>query len=665
MEILTIAPELEFHVPASYETLTSLASPQERTRFYSALRTLRLAHGLTDFLLQLAELEGPLTLIVENAHACGSLDAELLPVLLRRANPSKIKVIVSSSPELQDDELCGKLEAYALRIAASSLSTDPVSLNCVEESREQLLAAYFETECTSDSELMQQAYASLTDEERRARHDSRAELLSGMDQQSLRIGAIPYHLENGSNPSLALESIIDAVEYCSIMGFYEALIDLGKRGWELTDWNQGIKNRWLLVNRMTTSYAALDHPKEGMALYEATLANTNEIEIHMRCYYGLAMLNTRYFEVSNHELAKSYIERAIAFADQIENKKRRSFHTVFNQNGLALIEMHLGNLDGALELVTEGWELLNRTLEANEQLLHRSVLLHNQAQLLAAKKDWDAAVDRMNDVIRLDPHYAEYYFDRGSYNSHRGHLEESIRDYDQAMKYSPPFPEVYYNRAGVLKRLGEIDLAMRDYNYLLELDPDHRDGLLNRATLFYESDRLEDARRDVLHGLRIDEANAELLCTLGLIEMADGNVDEAQLAFSRALASNPDFTEALTNRAVLYYECHQPELAIKDLNQALTLQENATTYYNRAWVYESLGQWDAAISDYRQARTFDDADHHDIHYRIGLCCLQVGDREMAREEWIRHLTFGETPYGENIRLQMPELAIHLLQSVSS
>src|SRR5689334_17420835 len=44
IEILATTPELRNTVPATRETLTSLAVPEERTRFYSRLRTLRIAH---------------------------------------------------------------------------------------------------------------------------------------------------------------------------------------------------------------------------------------------------------------------------------------------------------------------------------------------------------------------------------------------------------------------------------------------------------------------------------------------------------------------------------------------------------------------------------------------------------------------------------------------
>src|ERR1051326_2789127 len=57
IEILAAAPELEPLLGGAPDTLTSLAPPSERTRWYSRLRTRRIAHGLVDFLRECARAQ--------------------------------------------------------------------------------------------------------------------------------------------------------------------------------------------------------------------------------------------------------------------------------------------------------------------------------------------------------------------------------------------------------------------------------------------------------------------------------------------------------------------------------------------------------------------------------------------------------------------------------
>lgn len=85
IEILAVAPELESITGPAPGTLTSLATGQERTRWYSRQRTRRIAHGLVEFLRALASVseDGPLTLALE-----GLDDAD--PLAGYRANPDRV-----------------------------------------------------------------------------------------------------------------------------------------------------------------------------------------------------------------------------------------------------------------------------------------------------------------------------------------------------------------------------------------------------------------------------------------------------------------------------------------------------------------------------------------------------------------------------------------------
>ena len=126
-------------------------------------------------------------------------------------------------------------------------------------------------------------------------------------------------------------------------------------------------------------------------------------------------------------LAKGRIDEAISIASSFCNTKESTFHKVFNQNGLALIEVRLGHPQEALHLVTEGIELLNRVLEPQEHLLHRSVLRYNRAQIYATLGDYEQALADYTAVIDMDPYYSEYYLDRGNIYRKQERNEEALQ----------------------------------------------------------------------------------------------------------------------------------------------------------------------------------------------------------------------------------------------
>ena len=87
--IVTMAPELTALVPLAPKTLTNQASSEERTRFYPAVRTLRLSHGAAELLTDWARLAHPGGVVLsfldlDDADPC---DREFVSVLLRRCDP--------------------------------------------------------------------------------------------------------------------------------------------------------------------------------------------------------------------------------------------------------------------------------------------------------------------------------------------------------------------------------------------------------------------------------------------------------------------------------------------------------------------------------------------------------------------------------------------------
>ncbi|PWK08366.1 tetratricopeptide repeat protein [Tumebacillus permanentifrigoris] len=663
VEILSIAPELKAVIPTSRETLTSLAVPSERTRYYSRLRTLRIAHGLVDFFKKLAEPErlGRIEVVYEDAHACETLDAEFLSVLLRRMEPSRMGVTVCSKREIAQEALRSALEQFATCEAAPAASGDAekaVSTAELPEAERLALAQRFvDADGTSECSAEQAAYHSIAKEARQAMHDRRADELTARNEWTWHLGAIPWHREHGSSRDAALRSLMDALEYCIQMGFYDATVDFGQRGREWVTWSEDdFKQRWIFTTKMTTSLAALGRPEEAEALFDEVRANTEHPSIHMPIAYSMAMLYTRHHSERDHDIARTWIERAIQLASEIETEKERVFHTVFYQNGQALIELHVGRIEEALDLVSAGLERLNHHLEPNEHLLHRSVLIFNKAQILAAVHRYDEAVEAYTTVIQHDPNYPEYYFDRGNLFSKMGRLDDAIADYTHAIEISPPFPEVYYNRAGVYNRQGEVELALADYSYLLELEPTHIDGRLNRATLLLEAGDPAAARQDVEAALNLEPKHAQLLCILGLIEMAEERNVEAKRAFTAALAADASLLEAYVNLSVLLFELEDAEGAVEVLSRALEDHpQSDVLYFNRAWALQALGRWEAAFTDYSMALDLQSDESHEILFQRGSCLLELGRMEEAYADWKQHLEAGESPYLETIQQLAPTL----------
>lgn len=658
VELLSVAPDLESVVEPSRETLTSLAIPEERTRFYGPARTRRLAHGVVEFLNHwAADSDQPVTVRFDAVHAADATEQELLAIALRRTDPARLRLVVATTAEAlpaHAAELAGALARYAVRVDAPESAAPAVPRPGVERVR-----AYVESDGTSDDPGERSAYETAPAGIRAELHDARAAELARTLPQAHRLGALPYHLEHGSDPHGAgLRAVLEATGHCVDMGFYHAATELGRRALALADPEREEEAYCTASTRLTSSLAVLGQVDEAEEIYFDLRSRFTTPMVHLFSNYALGMLYTRHRapDSRNHLTARVHLHTAIALASQMPEASR-SFQKVFQQNGLALVEMHMGNLDRAEELVTEGLARLDADLAPGEHELHRSVLLHNRGQVRAALGRIEEGVADISRVIAADPNHPEYYFDRASLHRRSGDTDAALADYQAAIDVSPPFPEAYYNRGDLRAELGDTKGALADFGYVLELEPDYLRARINRASLLLEDGGLDGARADVAEGLVHHPDSADLLCTRGLLALEDGDPDAALADFTAALEHDPALYEALANRAVIAQEQGRADDAVEDLSSALRLVgPDASLLYNRGYVHRSAGRWQEAIDDFTAALDLPDGDRAELLWERADCRAGSGDADGARTDLALCAGLDGSPYAERARVRLAEPA---------
>jgi tetratricopeptide (TPR) repeat protein len=661
IEILCVAPELRDQIPATHETLTSLAVPEERSRFYSRLRTLRIAHGLTEFLRDyVAGVGGPRSLVVDHVDSADQTDQEFISVLLGRLDPDLLTLVIGAGgpvgqhPGAQQptgqhpaaqyparpEPLAGAVARYAHRCDArpprpvTGLAAVTATVTGTAADSRRLAAAFVATDCTDDTPELVAAYLGRPAADRARLHDARAAELTAVGERSLRLGAIPYHLEHGRDPSGAgAEALRQALLYCLDMGFYEAVVDFGRRGRTVIERPCPEDLWWDLTMKVPTPLAALGRPAEAEEIYEEARATSTSARVHMQAAYGTAMLYTRHHapERRDDQRALGWINQAIAIAALLPDIKERALSTVFNQNGLALIKSHLGEREEALRLVSDGLLRLDADLDPGEHRLHRSVLRYNRAQLYSGMGRLAEALAEYTAVIEEDPHYAEYHFDRAGLLRRLGRDDEAMAEYETAMRLSPPFPELYYNRADLRSAQGDRDGALADFSYVIEIDPDCVDAYINRAGILMGMGQAPAARRDVTAGLAVAPADPHLLCLLARLELDDGHPAAALASLDTATAADASFAQAWGTRAAVLFETGDPAAALADLNHAIDLAADPALLFNRGSVHQAMRNWAAAEADFTSALESEPGDP-DAWLRRARCREHLGNADGARDD---------------------------------
>lgn len=649
-EVVTMAVELSPIIPVPPQTLTNLANRAERTRFYSVARTLRLSHGITELVLDWARLVHPEGMIIEflDLDDADPTDRELVSVLLRRCDPSLLTIVAEASSS--DDAL-----GLALVKCASQVARQPQARPDWPAGTD-LAQVFIDSDGTTKDPAACAAYADLPAGEKALRHTARAQKLAGTGEPSFRLGAIPYHLEHGADPTGAgTEAVLAAVEQTFDLGCYEATLELALRGRVLVADAEKPELYWNFTNKVGACLSYLKRGQLAFAYFDELREITTNPDIHMNSCYMMAMNYTRHLPPADHDESKAleWVNTAIALADRHPDPHKRVFVGAFMRNARALVELHRNDLEASLALVNEAIAMTDADLGPDEQLLHRSVLVYNRAQILNAMSDFAGSLDDYDLVISRDPEYGDYYFERAGVRRSAGRYEEALDDFAMAIKLSPPFHEAHYNRADLLRELGDDDGALADLDYAAILDPTHVDTRVNRADLLLERGETEQARADIDEGLDLDPANANLLSARGALLAEAGDVEAARASYAAALASDPAFVAAWANRALLSYSAGDPSQAVDDLDHAIALSDDPALRVNRAVALADLGEHRRAVADLDVAIAAFDDEAPELRYRRGVSKYEVADFEGALADWRAHLAaYGPdepSPFADEIR----------------
>lgn len=606
IELQQSTPELRGMVPPMEFDISKPVKDQ--TRYQARLHTFRLSHGIVEFVdAYLQALGGARTLIVTNAHEADPTDREFLAVLLRRIDPARLTVVVCTDrADLLDPP--GPAPAslvQALAKYATTVDGPPTALNgsdgAVESDPGELARKYVDSDGTSDDPRLRLAYEQLPLAHRARLHDERAATLATLDEPSLLLGAVPYHLERGGNPAGAgVKALRHAQQYCRLLGFYHTAADFGLRGRVLVDPASEWELWWRFTADMVVSLASAGRAAEAEKYVEEVRQKTTDPTVQMHLAYELGMLYTRHFEDDrrDHDKARGFLNLAISISSLLEDPRARVYHSVFNKNGLALVEVRQGRLAEAVRLVTEGMARMDRELAPDDYRPHRIGLRYNRAQVYGMIGRLDDALTDYTAVIEVDHFFPDHYFNRGNILRRMGRAVEAVADYTSALGISPPFHEAYYNRADARLELGDIAGALGDFSRVLDLDPANTDARLNRASILCELGDTDAALRDVLAGLDDEPANPLLLTLHGRLLAERGDHAASRAALTAALGTDGNLAEAWALLGELDYQSGDLASAANHFDKAVALGGTVEMLFNRAVVYQAARRFPEAVADY-------------------------------------------------------------------
>ena len=214
------------------------------------------------------------------------------------------------------------------------------------------------------------------------------------------------------------------------------------------------------------------------------------------------------------------------------------------------------------------------------------------------------------------------------------HLDEAVDSMIRGVREDPANPQRLIELGMVLISVRRPSEAISVLEYVKTLDQQNPDihGYLGQAHYFQGN--IVQARESIRESLAVDPNNVPALNGLGMLEIDQGNYQEAEQALTRIIDTSSPYPPILVERAVARAHLEKFTEALNDLDRALRIDSTfVSALQSRAGIYDMMGKKDLADHDRQKLSSFSNAegllrlttakkwDIKMIHVRIGNSLL--------------------------------------------
>ena len=224
--------------------------------------------------------------------------------------------------------------------------------------------------------------------------------------------------------------------------------------------------------------------------------------------------------------------------------------------------------------------------------------LLEKATAALQQRQWQEALQSLNEAIKLDPKCSEAYFQRGSLLADAGQAGAALADFSKAIELSPNDAKLRHTRGFLLMTQKQIDAAIADFTAAIEINPKFTPSLNNRGLAWLAKDDRAKARADFEQALQVDPKYVEALINRGFTAYQSKHHKQAIADYDQALKLAPDNVNAFNNRGMAYFEMKDFEHAAADFTQAIAHERyNPKFYLQRRACYLELDRAEDAQAD--------------------------------------------------------------------
>jgi tetratricopeptide (TPR) repeat protein len=323
-------------------------------------------------------------------------------------------------------------------------------------------------------------------------------------------------------------------------------------------------------------------PQAEQVLKDARKANPNDPS----CY---RLLGDFYFAIGD-------LNRALA--EYAEISKEHPKDVFSEQNYIQLLILHR-DFDAAAQLN-------DKLLKSNSKDVRALIA---RGEILSGQKKVEEAISALEQAAKDEPDNPEAHYFLGAAFSQKGDSARAYAEWQTAVKLRPTL--VQAQRALVALGIEQQDweLVVHSADGIIAAAPYSPEGFVDRATARIAKSDAVDAESDLQRAAQLAPDSSLPYARLAALRVLQKRYADAEKLYERALDRDPNYVEALNGVVQLDVNSKQlPKALARALAQAAKEPQNSGYQVTLAKLYAELTQWDKAEASAQKAVELDGSD---------------------------------------------------------
>ena len=135
---------------------------------------------------------------------------------------------------------------------------------------------------------------------------------------------------------------------------------------------------------------------------------------------------------------------------------------------------------------------------------------YNKGVALGNLEKYDEEIKCYDEAIRIDPNYAGAYYNKGVALDYLDKYDEEIKCYDEAIRIDPNIAVAYNNKGLALDYLEKYYDAIKCYDEAIRIDPNHANAYYNRACTKCKTNKIKNSLTDLKTAIKLDKIYIDL-----------------------------------------------------------------------------------------------------------------------------------------------------------